>query len=100
MSVHGTLHIQPKSKELRLEGFAITVLDGPDAGTSFRARTSEVSVGTAAANDLVLSDPTVSRHHFSLTATSEGLYLKDLGSSNGTLIGFNRDSSMMRCGYV
>ncbi len=93
MSVHGTLHIQPKSKELRLEGFAITVLDGPDAGTSFRARTSEVSVGTAAANDLVLSDPTVSRHHFSLTATSEGLYLKDLGSSNGTLIGSVRIQS-------
>lgn len=93
MSVHGTLHIQPKSKELRLEGFAITVLDGPDAGTSFRARTSEVSVGTAAANDFVLSDPTVSRHHFSLTATSEGLYLKDLGSSNGTLIGSVRIQS-------
>lgn len=96
MSTPGTLHIQPKSKELHLEGFVITVLEGPDAGTSFRATTSEVSIGTAAANDFVLSDPTVSRHHFSLTATSAGLFLKDLGSSNGTIVG----SLRIQSGYV
>lgn len=96
MSVHGTLHIQSRAKELRLEGFSITVLEGPDAGASFRARTSEVSIGTAAANDLVLKDPTVSRHHFSVTATPEGLYLRDLGSSNGTFIG----SVRIQSGYL
>lgn len=96
MSTPGTLHIQPRSKELHLEGFVITVLEGPDAGMSFRATTSEVSIGTAAANDFVLSDPTVSRHHFSLTATSAGLFLKDLGSSNGTIVG----SLRIQSGYV
>ena len=93
MSVQGTLHIQPRSKELRLEGFSISVIEGPNAGVSFRARTSEVSVGTADANDLVLTDPTVSRHHFSVTATPEGLHLRDLGSSNGTSVGAVRIQS-------
>ncbi len=93
MSVHGTLHIQPRSKELRLEGFSISVIEGPNAGASVRARTSEVSVGTADANDLVLTDPTVSRHHFSVTATPEGLFLRDLGSSNGTSVGTVRIQS-------
>ncbi|MBK9266774.1 MAG: sigma 54-dependent Fis family transcriptional regulator [Polyangiaceae bacterium] len=96
MSVQGTLHIQSRAKELRLEGFSITVVEGPNAGASVRARTSEVSVGTAPANDLVLTDPTVSRHHFSVTATPEGLLLRDLGSSNGTHMGPVRIQS----GYI
>lgn len=101
MSVHGTLHIhQARSKELRLEGFSITVLEGPNAGLSLRARTSEVSVGTAAANDLVLTDPTVSRHHFSVTATPDGLHLRDLGSSNGTTVGSVRIQSGFLDGEV
>ncbi|MCC6558626.1 MAG: sigma 54-interacting transcriptional regulator, partial [Polyangiaceae bacterium] len=57
---------------------------------------SEVSVGTAPANELVLADPTVSRHHFSITATPEGFLLRDLGSSNGTWIGQTR----ILTGYV
>jgi len=96
MSTDGTLLLQPKAKELRLEGFSLTVIEGPDAGTSFRAKTSEVSVGTAQGGDLVLADPTVSRHHFSLTATPEGFLLRDFGSSNGTWIGETRILS----GYV
>jgi transcriptional regulator with GAF, ATPase, and Fis domain len=100
MSVHGTLNIQARSKELRLEGFSITVMDGPNAGASLRAKTSEVSVGTADANDLVLTDPTVSRHHFSVTATPEGLFLRDLGSSNGTTVGAMRIQSAYLDGEV
>jgi transcriptional regulator with GAF, ATPase, and Fis domain len=80
----GTLPLQSRAKELRLDGFSLTVIEGPDAGASLRAKTSEVSVGTAQGNDLVLGDPTVSRHHFSITATSEGFLLRDLDSSNGT----------------
>src|SRR5262249_2583641 len=63
------------------------VIEGPDAGATHRALVSEVAVGTAQANDLVLTDPTVSRHHFSITATPHGFLLRDLGSSNGTWVG-------------
>jgi DNA-binding NtrC family response regulator len=87
MSVKGTLPLQSPAKELRLDGFSITVVEGPNTGASLRAKTSEVSVGKAEGNDLVLNDPTVSRHHFSVAATTSGFLLRDLGSSNGTWVG-------------
>jgi DNA-binding NtrC family response regulator len=96
MTAHGTLPLQSPAKELRLNGFSITVVEGGSAGASFRAQTSEVSVGTVPGNDLVLVDPTVSRHHFSITATPGGFLLRDLGSSNGTWVGTMRVIS----GYV
>jgi transcriptional regulator with GAF, ATPase, and Fis domain len=96
MSSNGTLHLKPKARELHLEGFSLTVIEGPDAGQSLRAQVSEVSVGTAPGNNLVLSDRTVSRHHFSITATTEGFLLRDLGSSNGTAVGAVR----LQQGYV
>src|SRR5262245_6223763 len=83
----GTERISSQLIELRLDGFSLSVIDGPDAGAELCARTSEVSVGTAPGSDLVLHDPTVSRHHFSVTATPEGFLLRDLGSSNGTWVG-------------
>lgn len=90
MSKDGTLLLSPKAKELRFEGFSLSVMEGPDAGKVLSAKTSEVSVGGAEGNDLVLTDKAVSRIHFSLTATPEGFLLKDLGSSNGTWIGETR----------
>ncbi|MEZ4315796.1 MAG: sigma-54-dependent Fis family transcriptional regulator, partial [Polyangiaceae bacterium] len=90
MSADGTVILQPPRREVRVEGFALTVIEGPDAGASVHAKTTEVSAGTAEANDLVLTDPTVSRHHFSITATADGFLLRDLGSSNGTWLGSAR----------
>jgi DNA-binding NtrC family response regulator len=97
--------LEIRSKELRLDGFTLTVLEGPDAGASCRATTSELSVGTAASNEIVLHDLTVSRHHFSVAATPDGLKLRDLGSSNGTWVngvrmesGYVEDGARVRCG--
>ncbi len=87
MRVDPTLLVGTPPRELRLDGFSLTVVEGPDVGRSFRPQSSEVSVGSAPGNDLVLNDPTVSRHHFSLLATTTGLLLQDLGSSNGTMVG-------------
>ncbi|MDI3281953.1 sigma 54-interacting transcriptional regulator [Polyangium sp. 15x6] len=96
MSTDGTLLLRPSAKELRLEGFSLTVIEGPDTGATLRAQKSEVAVGTAQGNDLVLSDPTVSRHHISITATPEGFFLRDFDSSNGTWIG----STRILTGYI
>src|SRR5262245_45752679 len=87
MSTDGTLLIESRPREIRLDGFSLAIVEGPGAGASLRAKVSEVSVGSAPGNDLVLADPTVSRHHFSIQATPQGLLLRDLGSSNGTWIG-------------
>ncbi|APR85781.1 Response regulator of zinc sigma-54-dependent two-component system [Minicystis rosea] len=71
-------------------------MEGPGAGARIRAASSEVAIGTAPANDLVLADQTVSRHHCSISATPQGFLLRDLGSSNGTWVGNVR----LREGYV
>jgi DNA-binding NtrC family response regulator len=46
-----------------------------------------VSVGTAESNALVLTDPTVSRYHFVLEITPQGVLMRDLDSTNGTQVG-------------
>ncbi len=43
-----------------------------------------ILVGAHASCDLVLSDPQVSRRHAELSIVTEGIRIKDLGSTNGT----------------
>src|ERR1043165_350982 len=43
-----------------------------------------VTVGAHASCDLVLDDPQVSRRHAEITITTDGIRIKDLGSTNGT----------------
>ena len=47
---------------------------------------SEVRVGRADDNDLVLADPEVSRHHARLELDDQGWHAIDLGSTNGTWV--------------
>jgi DNA-binding NtrC family response regulator len=46
-----------------------------------------LSVGTARDNDIVLSDPKVSRYHLNVRALGPDVVVTDLGSTNGTKIG-------------
>ena len=65
----------------------VTVLDGPDSGKVATAKSGEedrVSVGSAESNDLVLTDPLVSRYHVEISATPNGFRVRDVGSTNGT----------------
>jgi DNA-binding NtrC family response regulator len=64
----------------------VEVVDGPDAGKSAMAQSETFVVGTAEDNDLVLSDPTVSRYHVELEATAEGVMVVDHRSTNGTVV--------------
>ncbi|HEY6727430.1 MAG TPA: sigma 54-interacting transcriptional regulator [Polyangiaceae bacterium] len=70
-----------------VRSFRVEVVDGPDRGKAIEAKEDSVTIGTAASNDLVLSDRTVSRFHLELVAQSTGIGLKDLGSRNGTWLG-------------
>jgi transcriptional regulator with GAF, ATPase, and Fis domain len=67
--------------------FEVRVVDGPDRSAHATSQTDELSIGTSAGNDLVLTDPSVSRHHCALRAEARGLRLVDLGSRNGTFVG-------------
>jgi transcriptional regulator with GAF, ATPase, and Fis domain len=46
-----------------------------------------VVVGSAAKADIVVDDPTVSRLHAELDPRSDGVWVRDLGSTNGTFVG-------------
>jgi len=65
----------------------VSVIDGPDRGISCETAGRPLRVGTASDNDLVLSDPTVSRRHCAIVPTPEGFRVSDEGSTNGVLVG-------------
>ena len=46
-----------------------------------------VRVGSAPNNDVVMEDGAVSRYHCELRHTEEGFVIRDLGSTNGTVVG-------------
>ncbi|MBN2362116.1 MAG: sigma 54-interacting transcriptional regulator, partial [Deltaproteobacteria bacterium] len=60
-------------------------------GSDAEPRVAEVgpgslSVGQSEANDIRVRDPSVSRFHFELVRRADGLLIRDLGSTNGTLV--------------
>ena len=67
--------------------FSLRVVRGPDEGREVVPTNDEATVGTEAGCDLVMSDRAVSRHHCSIRVTDAGLELRDLGSTNGTVLG-------------
>jgi DNA-binding NtrC family response regulator len=87
--------------EFRYRRFRLRVVDGPDRGKAHVATGSEMTVGTAAGNDLVVTDPTVSRHHGLIQAMPQGFLLRDLDSTNGcTLAGYKVGWAYLKSGAV
>jgi len=69
---------------LPVRALAVEVIAGPDAGRGVVASSETLTIGTAQGNDLVLSDPRVSRFHAELAPASAGLSVVDHDSTNGT----------------
>jgi DNA-binding NtrC family response regulator len=85
-SQDATLPITDRPRALVLDCFAMTVVEGPDRGVSLRGQSGEIAAGSAEGNGLRLTDPSVSRHHFSITSVADGFLVRDLGSTNGTRV--------------
>jgi two-component system response regulator GlrR len=99
--------LEGRLRELAFARFRLVVIDGPDRGRSELSSASELAVGTGEANQLVLADPTVSRHHFVITFTPRGYHVRDTGSTNGTYLANHRiesaylqDGSILRAGVT
>ncbi|MBC7252674.1 MAG: DUF3662 and FHA domain-containing protein [Actinobacteria bacterium] len=68
----------------------LRILSGDRAGTAVHIQGSRVRIGRAEENDVVLPDPRVSRFHAEIEKGPRGFVLRDLGSTNGTMIGGRR----------
>jgi two-component system, NtrC family, response regulator GlrR len=74
------------AREIRFPRYRLTVVDGPDKDRAIDGGAAELAIGTAPANAVILSDPAVSRYHIAITPTPRGHLVRDLGSTNGTMI--------------
>lgn len=75
------------------------VLEGP--GIAIPLNAGPLLVGRDPASQVIIDDPSVSRLHARLNIRPDGLWVEDLGSSNGTLInGVRVESALMQSGDV
>jgi len=63
----------------------IVILSGGAKGTTMPLG-ERLRIGKASDNDVVLPDDTVSRHHCELIRRTDGVHVRDLGSTNGTKV--------------
>jgi DNA-binding NtrC family response regulator len=73
--------VQPSIRRLR-----VVLVEGPDRDQTVEPIGERMAIGTSPDNELVLTDPTVSRYHLELRC-EDGILVRDLGSRNGTYAG-------------
>lgn len=72
------------------DALRLVALGAAAAPQIHQLRDHRVTVGAAADNDLLLNEPTVSRHHAALQRRAGRWYVVDLGSTNGTYLNGRR----------
>ena len=76
---------------MALFGDAILLVQGgPNEGSSITLSEGMTMIGRAPLNDIVSEEPGVSRQHAGIRGDSEGYWLADLGSRNGTFVNGER----------
>lgn len=66
--------------------YKLTVVAGPNRGTSFAVQDGENSIGRQAGNSVVLPSAKVSKRHCVLVVSQDDVFMQDQGSSNGTFV--------------
>ena len=91
---------QPKPPEhartFEIARCGLLSLNGPRKGEEVVVDRECFRIGKSPDNDLVLADATVSRDHCEIVRDARGYLLRDLGSTNGTLL----DGAEIREGYL
>lgn len=65
---------------------SVVIVEGPGAGQEYPLEKAVSVVGREKGADILLPDSAVSRRHVALEAAGGAFSLKDLGSTNGTLL--------------
>ncbi|HSZ80947.1 MAG TPA: sigma 54-interacting transcriptional regulator [Polyangia bacterium] len=64
----------------------LLIVKGPDRGEAIAIGELAVTVGSGSGNDVVLTDPTISRRHLVIEPREDGVILRDVGSTNGSFV--------------
>jgi len=64
----------------------IVMRSGPIPGSSFYLEKPEVTLGRDLANDIPVPDQEISRRHARFVTRADGVYIEDLGSTNGSFL--------------
>lgn len=72
------------------DNYRLVVRRGPQPNQSFELTKDVMSLGRDIANDLVINDREISRHHLRITRGGDGHAIEDLGSTNGTFVNGKR----------
>jgi len=68
------------------DDFRLVMSQGPRPGQTFPLDRDSISLGRDPGNDIVISDPQVSRQHARITRQGSLMVIEDLGSTNGTFV--------------
>ncbi|AKF81290.1 ATPase AAA [Myxococcus fulvus 124B02] len=87
--------------------FRLTVVEGPQSGSTWESTSDTCSVGSHPLNDFAVDDSTVSRFHCEIRIGPKGPQVRDLDSLNGVILdgvlvmeGVLRSGSLLRLGRV
>lgn len=67
-------------------GFQLVISEGKEAGREFEFDQDSVIIGRTAECDVILYEAGVSRKHARIVVDDAGIWIEDLGSSNGTKV--------------
>ena len=81
---------------LRVRKTKLLVISGPLQGQEFVVGKEVFTIGSGKQNDLVLDDSTASRRHCEIEVGEGGYQIRDLDSTNGTLVDGVRVTSTTR----
>lgn len=76
---------EPERQSARQRPKYVTVENGPLAGRTF-STSAELGIGRSVDNEIILTDDFASSHHARIVAATNGVFLHDLGSTNGTFV--------------
>ncbi|MFK8138241.1 MAG: FHA domain-containing protein [Bdellovibrionales bacterium] len=78
--------------------FKLSIATGPDQGASYAITQPRVKIGRSAQNDIVLTDPKVSREHAILNLKNNGLYIQGSGGKKIIINGHELDNGILAPG--
>jgi pSer/pThr/pTyr-binding forkhead associated (FHA) protein len=66
--------------------YALVVEIGPNPRRIYTLKNDNITIGRDLSNDIVIQDPEVSRWHLQLFRSPDGYSIKDMGSTNGSVL--------------